>query len=54
MRLVKIPYKNAVGNNEEPVGDQVNRQISLVAEGVVAYRPISHSERVSKLSCLGN
>lgn len=33
MRLVKIPYKNAVGNNEEPVGDQVNRQTSLVAEG---------------------
>ena len=27
MRLVKIPYNNAVGNNEEPVGAQGNRQI---------------------------
>ena len=32
MRLVKIPYNNAVGNNEEPVGDRVNRHTSLVAK----------------------
>ena len=36
MRLVKIPYNNAVGNNEEPVGDQANRQTPLVAERVDA------------------